>query len=69
MRAEIKLPEEVAMYSAKTAGATTSFSERYYIEQIRKGNIPIMRIGKSVRILRDDLLAFLNSQSKDQIEA
>lgn len=68
MRAEIKLPEEVAMYSAKTAGTATSFSERYYIEQIRRGNIPIVKIGRSVRILRTDLLIFLNSQSEDKIK-
>ena len=63
MKAKINLPEEIAMYSTKTAGASTSFSERYYIEKIRKGKIPVVRIGKSVRILRDDLLAFLNSQT------
>ena len=61
----INLPEDIELYSAKTASITTSFSERYFIEHIRKGNIPVVRIGKSVRIRREDLLEFLNKKIKE----
>ncbi len=62
---QIDLPEDIELYSTKTAAKSTSFSERYWIEHIRKGNIPMVRIGKSVRIRREDLLAFLNDRIKE----
>lgn len=61
----ITLPEDVELYSAKTAAKSTSFSERYFIEHIRKGNIPVVRIGRSVRIKREDLLTFLEAEIKE----
>jgi excisionase family DNA binding protein len=50
------------MFSVKTAGEDTSFGERYWIERIRREEIPIVRIGRSVRILRKDLIDFLESK-------
>lgn len=58
----INLPEDIELYSAKTASKATSFSERYFIEHIRKGNISVVRIGRSVRIRREDLQAFLDAE-------
>ena len=61
MKVKIELPD-VAMFSAKTAGEVTAFGKRYWIERIRKKDIPIVRIGRSVRILRKDLLVFLETR-------
>lgn len=69
MKQKIVLPADTAMFSAKTAGQTSSFTERYYIERIRKGEIPIVRIGRSVRILRQDLQDFLDKKIKEGEEA
>ena len=60
----INLPEDIELYSAKTAATATSFSERYFIEHFRNGNIPTVRIGRSVRTKRADLQAFLDAEIK-----
>ena len=65
----INLPDGVELYSAKSAAIATSFSERYFIENIRKGIIPIVRIGRSVRIRRKDLIAFLEAKIKESLGA
>lgn len=62
MKQQIELPPEVAMYSVKTAANATSFGERYWIERIRNSDIKVVRIGRSVRILRQDLMDFLETK-------
>ena len=69
MSIEIELPEDAAMFSSKTAALASAFTERYFIERIRKGEIPIVRIGRSVRILRQDLLTFLKEKIEEGSEA
>ena len=61
MKQKIELPETV-MFSVKTEAEATSFGERYWIERIRREEIPIVRIGRSVRILRKDLIDFLEAK-------
>lgn len=61
MKQKIELPD-IAMFSVKTASEVSSFGERYWIERIRREEIPIVRIGRSVRILRKDLKDFLEAK-------
>ena len=61
MKTKIELPDK-AMFSVKTAAEATSFGERYWIERIRTEEIPVVRIGRSVRILREDLKDFLEAK-------
>ncbi len=66
MKQKVELPE-VAMFSVKTAAGASSFSERYWIERIHKQEIPVVRIGRSVRILRKDLQNFLETKINETI--
>ena len=68
MKQKIELPE-VAMFSVKTASEVSSFSERYWIERIRREEIPIIRIGRSVRIHTQDLFTFLKGKIEEGSEA
>jgi len=61
MKTKIELPE-TAMFSVKTAAEATSFGVRYWIERIRREEIPVVRLGRSVRILRQDLQDFLEAK-------
>ncbi len=61
MKQKIELPD-IAMFSVKTASEATSFGERYWIERIRREEIPVVRIGRSVRMLRKDLKDFLEAK-------
>ena len=64
---EIELPEHPSIFSTATAGQNTSFSTNFYAEHIRNGELPIVMICRSVRILREELLEFLNKKASEGI--
>ncbi len=64
---EIELPEHPAIFSTSTAAQNTSFSTNFYAEHIRNGELPIVMIGRAVRILREDLLEFLKRKAGEGV--
>jgi excisionase family DNA binding protein len=64
---EIELPEHPAIFSTSTAAQNTSFSTNFYAKNIRNGELPIIMIGREVRILREDLLEFLRKKASEGV--
>lgn len=58
------MPEPLA-YRARDITALTGYSKPFVYKLIADGQIPAVRVGRSVRVMHDDLVAFLEAHRNE----